>query len=226
MIFYRLSDGEKFPNANWAEEMGFKNTIFCPVNKGHQRAGERMNQLIIALPSSRIGDFVWTWYSECIITDRVVNLFKEAGFTGYVLKPVIVAKIYKYYKEKDIGMENGKPVGITRIIRDRKPKPISPLWELVVTGKGGDAHPKSCIRLKYECAACGAKEYTDFKKGLFIDEAQWDGSDFFTVWPLPKFIIVTERVKNFILEYKLSNCKLTPTEDLIGDGEKGTLAPC
>lgn len=223
MRFYELRDDEKFFKAEWGEGMDFEVIdLQCP--EGH-RLVKRKEQLIIKMPSSKIGDFVWTWYHECLVTDRVAQLFKEARFTGYELRPVIVSKVYKYYTYKDIGFIEDKAVGIKKVIRDRNPQHIPKLWELVVTGKGGEAHPKSGIRLIKKCKFCGAEEYTGFGKGLFIDESQWDGSDFFTVWPLPKFIIITERVKKFIEEKKLTNCKITPVEELVGKGEKETLSP-
>ena len=225
MKYFRLYDAEKNPNAEQAKGVLYEDSVTCKKNEGHLRAGKRIGNLIIKLPTSRIRDFVWTWYSDCIITDKVTALFRQAGFTGYELRQVTVAKIYKYHEEKDITFINGKAWGITKITRDRKPIPIPPLWELVVIGKGGDAHPKSGIKIKYECKSCGLIEYTDFGKGLYVDEAQWDGSDFFTIWPLPKFILVTERVKNFVEENKLTNCIFTPIEELIGEGKKGSLSP-
>lgn len=225
MRFLRIYDIDKYPNAELADGMLFADPITCQKNKDHFRPGNRTGNLIINLPTSRIGDFVWTWYSDCLITDRVADLFRQAKFTGYELKPVTVAKVYKYHKEKDITFIDGKAWGITKVTRDRKPKPIPPLWELVVTGKGGNAHPKSGIKLKYECKTCGLTYYTGFGKGLYVDEKQWDGSDFFTIWPLPKYYLVTERVKNFAEVNKLTNCKFIPMEELIGKGKKGSLSP-
>ena len=48
-----------------------------------------------------------------------------------------------------------------------------------------------------------------------MDEQNWDGSDFFTVAGYPNFILVTERVKNFIIEYGLINCAVIPSQDLV-----------
>lgn len=200
MMFYKLTSGDKF-EAYFAEGNDWEG-IICPLDEGHQRAGNRITDLIIDLPSYKVPHFMRTLLSDWIITNEVANLFKEAGFSGYMLKPVIVNKVRRGNK-KDVPL----------------------LWELIVTGKGGDAHPKSGIKLKYECNACGHKVYTGFGKGLFIDESQWDGSDLFTVWPLPKFVLVTERVKEFIEKQKLTNCKLIQTEQLVGKGEEGTLIP-
>lgn len=200
MIFYKLSSKGDY-QAEFAKGNDWEG-IKCPVDEGHQRAGRRITDLKIDLPSAKVPHFMTTILSDWIITEEVAALFEEAGFTGYTLKPVIVDKVKR-------GNKNDIPL----------------LWEFIVTGRGGDAHPKSGIKLKYECSACGDILYTGFGKGLFVDESQWDGSDFFIIWPLPKFIIVTERVKEFIEKHKLKNCKLIPTTELIGKGEKGGLAP-
>ncbi len=200
MIFYKLSIKD-YSRADFAEGTDWEG-IKCPIDKGHQRAGTRIGDLKIDLKSAKVPHFITTFLSDWIITEEVATLFEEAGFTGYTLKPIGVDKVGRGSKYA-----------------------VPPLWEFIVIGNGGNAHPKSEIKLKYECTACGHKIYTDFGKGLFVDESQWDGSDFFTIWPLPKFIIVTERVKEFIEKNKLKNCRLIPTADLIGSGEEGTLTP-
>jgi hypothetical protein len=93
------------------------------------------------------------------------------------------------------------------------------------TGKGGDVRAINNIELKYKCDHCKHVHYSSFGQGLVIDEKQWDGSDFFTVWPLPRFILVTERVKDFIIENKLTNIKIKPVEELVGKGKDGGLSP-
>jgi hypothetical protein len=198
MNFYKLSGGDTFriefaPGNDWEE-------IKCLVSAGHLRAGERITDLRIDLPSSKVPHFMRTLLNDWIITEETALLFEEAGFIGYRLKPVTVVKV-----------------------RNGSSKNIPALWELIAMGDGGEAGLKSGIKLRYECAACGLKRYTDFRNGLFVDEFQWDGSDFFTVLPLPKYILVTERVKDFIEKHNLLNCRLIPTQKLTGRVEDGGL---
>ncbi len=169
---------------------------------GHRRAGRRLGNLRVDLPSSKVPAFITPLLTELIITDELAFLFRNAGLTGYRLQPVTINKVQRGKKE-DVPL----------------------LWEFVVAGRGGDAHPKSGITLQYECSACGYSKYIGFTKGLYIDETQWDGSDFFTVWPLPRFIIVTERVRDFIIKHRLDNCRLTPTEELRSRSGVGELSP-
>ena len=57
-------------------------------------------------------------------------------------------------------------------------------------------------------------EYSSFRNGIIVDEKEWDGSDFFVINGYPKFILVTERVKRFVIEHHLTNCELVPSEKL------------
>jgi hypothetical protein len=179
--------------AEWADSVKLE-SIICPVHPGHRRAGRRLTDLTIILPSPRVGDFVWTWYSDCLITDWVLELFQRAGFTGFEVRPVTVERVKRLGKE---GLED-----------------IPRLWELVVTGRGGDARPESGIRVIYRCEACGLVEYSSYRNGILVDEDQWDGSDFFTVNGYPKHILVTERVKDLVIAHRLTNCALIPAEKL------------
>jgi hypothetical protein len=198
MTFYKLSGGDKF-RIEFAAGNDWEK-IKCSVSAGHLRAGERITDLRIELPSSKVPHLMRTLLNDWIITEETAMLFEEAGFIGYRLKPVTVVKVGKGSN-----------------------KDVPALWEFIAMGDGGEVGLKSGIKLRYACAVCGLKRYTDFRQGLFIDEFQWDGSDFFTVWPLPKYIIVTERVKDFIEKHNLSNCRLTPTQELMGRVEDGGL---
>jgi len=176
--------------AEWAEDMDYECTVFCPVDEGHQRAGKRLPLLSIAL-RGWTEDFVWTWYSECLVQDHVLDLFKRSGFTGYDVKPV---------KATFKG--------------DSKQKPPR-LWELIATGWAGMAPPESGIKLVERCEACRHTHYSAASNpARLIDVSQWDGSDFFIVWPLPNFIFVTDRVARAIRDNGFSGVVLKSPSDL------------
>lgn len=184
-----------FGTADWSE----KSAGFSTGRLG-MPYGEPRKDLSIILPSSKVGDFVWTWTSDCIITDTVVSLFRESGFTGFEARPVIIEKIE----------------GSSR--RRRKEKPVPPLWELLIRGKGGDAAPESGIyQFEYEEAGEIRSAYSSFRNGIIVDEAHGDGSDFFTINGYPKYILITERVKQFIIDRQLTNCALIPSHKLKWD---------
>jgi len=150
-------------------------TVKCPVHDGHQRANRDINtQLCVDIKKQKIGDFVSTVFSDWLITDRVAEILQTHCLTGYRLQPVNVCN-----NKMDLN-----------------------LWELIITGSAGKAHPNAGISIRNYCEYCGATSYTPIKKGvgIIINEADWDGSDFFTITEYRKFVLVTEKVKKVIEE--------------------------
>lgn len=185
-----------YGRAEWSESMpeGSLERISCSANPNHRRSGNRLAKLVVVLPSPRVGDFVWTWYSECLITERVLKLFREAGLTGFDVQPVRIERVKRVRKDKSLS--------------------VPQLHELVAVGQGGEAHLDSGIRVFQTCDACGLKAYSSYTNGIVVNEKQWDGSDFFTVRGYPKFILVTERVKDLVVSQQLTNCVLIPSQEL------------
>ncbi|MDA8064622.1 MAG: double-CXXCG motif protein [Thermaerobacter sp.] len=184
----------KWAKAEWVHDKMDLEQITCPVHPGHMRGGDRIGDLIVELSSPKIGDFVWTWYSECLITQRVLDLFRQAGLTGFEVRPVTVERVKRVRKSGDLRLPT--------------------LWELVVVGKGGYAHPSAGIRRIYRCEACGFEKHFSYRNGIIVDEAQWDGSDFFIVNPYGGHIVITERAKEVIASNDLYNCTIVPTHRL------------
>jgi hypothetical protein len=154
----------------------------------------------LKIKGKRIGDFLWTWYSECLITDKVAALLKEYNITGYELWPVEIAN------------------------RDLPSK----IWELRILGWSGMAKHESGISLNKEksCKYCHYRSYTSLKEPkLLIDENQWDGSDIFMVWPMPISIFVSQKVNDLIEKEKLTGCKIIPVEQLPLDRYESGFAP-
>ena len=190
-----------YGTAEWYTEFGPSDTedtsyesITCSLNPRHKRAGARIGELHLVLPSPRIGDFIWTHLSECVITDKVVSLFREHNLRGF--KPL-----------------NASIVKVKGSRRDNS-TPFPQVWELSVTGNGGNAHHDSGIRLLYACPECKRPVYSSFRNGIIVDESQWDGSDFFIVKGYPRYVLITERVRDLIDQNKLTNCAVVRSEEL------------
>lgn len=192
-LYGRPEWDDRYGRAEWSDVVK-TNRIICPVNPGHQRSAGRVGDLVIHLPSTRVGDFMWTWQSECLVTDRVLTLFREAKLTGFEPRPVIVEKVKRVRKGSEVSI------------------PI--LWEFAVVGKGGDAHPESGITIIETCEACNLKQYSSYRNGILVNTEQWDGSDFFTVNGYQMLYLVTERVKNLIIANQLTNCALIPAHKM------------
>jgi hypothetical protein len=176
--------------AEWAHgEVELSEPKICPI-EGPVATTKRLTDLNITLPGHTIEDFVWTWYSDCLLTDRVLELFKSSGFTGFEVKPVkaVFAKA-----------------------KETPPR----LWELDVTGSAGMAPPESGVKVVWQCEACGRKKHsvpTNLDK--LIKPSQWDGSDFFIIRPLSAFIFVTERVAQVIRDNRLTGAVLIRPKDI------------
>jgi hypothetical protein len=67
-------------------------------------------------------------------------------------------------------------------------------------------------------ARAGIKNLDDYtircQPGPLIDPGQWDGSDFFTIWPLPKCIFVSARVTDVIRAECYQGVKLVPADEV------------
>lgn len=151
-------------------------SIVCSVNAGHQRAGKRITGLSLDVVSCRVTDFSSTMLGDVVITHRVREALEAADLTGFTLRHADVSKVPR------------------RCDRAKLPK----LWEFVVVGRGGPAHPDSGIEKLFECPGCGLVRYSAFKNGIIVDTSSYDGSDFFTVMEYPKYILVSERAKGVI----------------------------
>ena len=189
--FFHLGSGTSTSRlAEWAPGEVDVETVTCPANEGHQHPGKRLTDLSVILPGNTVEDIVWTWYSECLLTDRALELFKAAGFTGFQVR-----RVKARYKRADA-------------------EPPC-LWELVMTGWAGVASPESGIRLTECCPACGYMAYSAWTHpNKLIVPSQWDGSDFFMIWPLPGKIFLTKRAAHAMRESDLSGGVLKRPEEL------------
>jgi len=188
-MFYKLMKDERYTSVWYNDTIDHFIGIKCPVYDGHQRGTRNKDMnLSIEVKRKKLGDFVSTVYSDWLINDNVVELFQKNNLTGYKLKPVNVCNMELAYN----------------------------LWELVVIGKGGEAHPDSGIVKTYQCEYCNNVNYRAFKNGIgiIVDENNWDGSDFFTITAYPKFVLVNEKVKSIIENNKLKGVKLILSTDL------------
>lgn len=163
------------PDASEIEATNFTSrSIECPRDSGHKRAVWLDFEI---KPSGQPSDISWTQYSECIITGKVRKFLADQGFTGWTTVPARVA-----------GSDDHQD-----------------LWRLLVTGWGGLADPASGTKLIRRCEACDHPVFSGWSQAeKFLDRRNWDGSDFFVVWPLPLFIWVSDRVFEALIERDFS----------------------
>ena len=114
---------------------------------------------------------------------RLLAEFEKRGFTGYRLIPASV-RFRDGYVSKDYS-------------------------ELVVTGWAGVSPPESGIVVTNACTNCGNKKYSSLANPeKLIDWSQWTGEDFFIVWPLPMYTLITKRVADVLAEVNVKSYRL------------------
>jgi hypothetical protein len=87
--------------------------------------------------------------------------------------------------------------------------------EFRVIGWAGVAPEESGINLMEYCECCGHTQYSTFTRPeKLIDQSRWDGSDFFIVWPLPRFIFMSQRARDVIVKHRLSGAAIESVGNL------------
>jgi len=125
----------KFQSAEYIPHTTNYEQSVCPT--GHRIIGRRLGNLKLVLPTRHIRDFVWTVLGDCVVTEGVLTLFSQNGFTGVAERPATIEKVKRLRRDESF--------------------PIPKVWELEVVGEGGDAHPDSGIKLLHICTGCGAQ---------------------------------------------------------------------
>lgn len=189
--------GESRLEADWAEGNDY---VITSDGDTHSWLFQRPFRCVVR--KHQMADIIWSGWIQCLISDRVLNLFRDEGITGFEVHPAD-----------------------PRLMFPHDPKDAV-FWLLTVTGWGGMARPDSGItRLEEDPSGLGRLVYSPCTNpGAIIDAKQWDGSDFFIVWPLPNYWWVTTKVAALLKRHKLKRFRLLPPQELsfsIKSGEVG-----
>jgi hypothetical protein len=159
-------------------------TSYCPTGDEHFDGQRRVTDLSVRVNHDRDDEqMIWTWGGECLVHESLVAEFRAHGFSGFQLKPATV--------------------------RFREGRISRSYQEIVVVGWAGIAPPESGIHVVRQCPKCHWKAYSNLIDGEhLVDWSQWTGEDFFMVWPLPTFILITERVTNFLRRERVKSYSL------------------
>lgn len=175
-------------------------TTLCPRNPKHAAKSRWPRPLKVIGAVNAMTDFEWTVYGDVLVSNEIANAIRQAGLSGVEFQSV------------ELFTTTETPIG-----RDA--------FEMRVEGWGGIARPDSGVRVVEQCPFCNRRvfsEYTSPEK-LFDIEC-WDGSDFFVIWPLPRYIMVTGSVRSHILREDYSGVIVRPLKHL-PKGMPGTLTP-
>lgn len=197
---YWLSSGVRFDDRLRYRSGMRLETELCPGNPEHAVRSRWVRPLKLIGPMEPMSDFEWTVYGDIVVSNSVVESLRKHKIVGVEF----LSTEFYTSTETPLGRES---------------------LELRVTGWGGHAATESGVREVQRCSVCGRKVfsgYTDPEK-LFDIEA-WDNSDFFLIWPLPRYIMITAKVRDFILDSKFTGVcvkKLTELPPVVA----GTLSP-
>lgn len=171
------------PTVRFDDKLVFANgmrteTKLCPLNTGlpsqHAMRQHWIRPLRLIGPVRRLTDFEWTVYRDILLEKDIVNKLQSSRFSGIE------------FQEAQLYTTTQTPIG-------------REVFELKVNGWGGMAHPSSGVRLIEKCSFCGHSVFCGHANpGNLFDIDKWDGSDFFLIWPMPRYIFITNEVADFI----------------------------
>jgi hypothetical protein len=183
------------PGVSFEDKLLYKSdapveTRLCPLDPTHAADQRWLRPLQVQGPVVPHSDFEWTVYNDVIVSAEIARNLSKAGFTGAPFFDV------EFFTTTET------PFGRDSV-------------ELRACGWGGMASKKSGIHIVEECTCCGRQVFSGFtdKKRLFDIDA-WDGSDFFVIWPLRRFIMITEAVAEHITDAGYSGVKIVRPDEL------------
>ena len=126
------------------------------------------------------GDMIWTasFPKHCFVSERLLGIFRDEKLTGFETAPAKMKLVFEHEPSDRI------------------------FHQLIFTGWGGVADPRSGIaQIPDERSNHAYSEPTD--RSLIFDQRQWDGTDFFLLFPFMGRRFVTERVKRVLEKFKI-----------------------
>ena len=155
----------------------------CSFDPSHNILERWERPLEVIAPVRPFTDFEWTVYGDLIVTNDVKTVLIEAGFTGV------------RFRQVNFFSSSKSPFGRDSV-------------ELEVIGWGGRARKESGIEILEECPGCRRREYLGYEHpSMLFNASEWDGSDVFMIWPMPRVIFITDTVRRSILNWKFSGVK-------------------
>jgi hypothetical protein len=196
MKFYLLRKNRthgKVPFSTTDEYMGCKlvNCSVCGTRGmiGKNQLGKVPVELLVKDVVDKLDDIEQA--STVLLASRKFrDTVADAGLTGIEFYPVVG------YQSKG---KNKLFQEMVRRCRDEADYQV-----IHITGSGGSIAQSSRVELTMSCDACGWVEWSLPRNGFHIDEAQWDGSDFFNVKEFAPFFM-SEKAVEVLSNAGLSN---------------------
>lgn len=178
-----------------------------PVNLGKAPGCERCGRFIgtrrwlsprrvdLTLHGSTWGDFAFRGAAgeDFLLSERAARLYRASGMTG---------------------LSGFEPVEIARVRGNDQP---APRYLYVAVDHGGaavDEERSSLVRSEQvACEHCHYGGILSAVHGFRLSPETWTGQDVFVPRGLPGTAVVTSRFRDWVESHRLTNVRLTPTED-------------
>lgn len=175
-------------------------TELCSHRPEHAMRSRWIRPLRVIGPIQPLTDFEWTVYGDVIVTNEVAESLRNAKFSGVEFLST------RFYTTTET------PFGRASL-------------ELQVNGWGGIAPTESGIQEMERCPYCKNRVFSAYTRPERIFDIEgWDGTDMFLIWPLPRYIMVTGRIRDFILDSKYTGVRFRKLGEL-PPAVAGTLTP-
>jgi len=177
------------PNVRFEDQLCYASTAkletkLCPQRPEHAIRSRWARPLKVVAPIRNMTDFEWTVYGDVIVSNRIADSFRREGFSGVQFLPI------------EFHTSTETPFGRESV-------------ELRVNGWGGKAPIDSGIHEIERCICCGRRVFSGYTRPeKLFNMKDWDRSDLFLIWPLPRYIMVTGRVRDFILDTGFTGVRL------------------
>jgi hypothetical protein len=182
--YFHLGDAESQRLQADEEPIADREVWACPANPKHNAGVRRIGELSLQVKHNKRDELIISsWTFDRVVHESLIAEFGKLGFSGFQTRPAIVR-----FRDGSVSKE---------------------YRELVVVGWGGHARVESGIQLIEECSGCHRRSYSGLQDSeQLINWDQWTGEDFFIVWPLPRYTLITKRVADTLASLKVKSYTL------------------
>lgn len=193
--------------------------------------GQPAESQFVASPGARVGDApmcttcggftgMCAWLPPLRIElETWGNSYPDLVLSGAVL--LVTHRFVEHWNDSGlIGLDNVRPVQITRVRSHRKMKAAVPAYYFARANTGTTAIDLEASEFEHEgqvCSACRLGDVLKRWKRIVIEESTWSGADMFVPRGLPSSIFVTQRVIELVERRKLLNASFIPAESFARD---------
>lgn len=171
---------DSFARAEWSESAQLFSRVECSLHPEHARVSMRLNPPLSAM------------FTSGRIGDVVWSYY------GHI---ILSSRAVDIFRRAEITGYHTEPVELGG----------REYFLLHVTGWGGLVSAESNVYKSRYCEKCALAQYrVRALPSRVVDSSRWDGSDIFTVWPLPRAPFATARVCEMLTSERVTGIVCVP----------------